>query len=228
MALTCRFSWQRDVFRGRDLLLGQSARIEVYIAFAERTNKKAAFNAILNGLKYGSKCQYRSTCLAGSSQRLPFRFFMVFSFSPRYRFPLPPPHCIFFRLSLSSLQFLSFAVLLHFAFPLPFSPLRFSSVSLLLFPSASPYPLAPFVPLPLYDSSQLLPFLFYSFSSLCCHLSPLLPGFSFSLFFPISPSLPLSFSFSSSLLARAGFVDAKASRQSKCERLLLEISECRL
>lgn len=197
-------------------MLGQPARMEVYIhQFTSRLpnvqTKKAAFNAILNGPEYGPKCQYRSTCLAGSSQRLPFRFFMVFSFSPRYRFPLLPPVAFFFRLSLSSLQFLSFAVLLHFAFPLPSPPLRFSSVSLLLFPSASPHPLAPFVPLPLYDSSQLLPFLFYSFPSLCCRLSSLLLGFSFSLFFPTSPSLPLSFS--SSLLARAGFADAKASGQ---------------
>jgi len=44
----------------------------------------------------------------------------------------------------------------------------------------------------------------------------------------MSPSLSLSLSFSRALLARAGFADAKASRQSKCERLLLEISECRI
>lgn len=207
----------KEICVPKSRFLGQPARIKVYIAICGICKQKGA---ILNGPKYGSKCQYRSTCSAGSSERLPFRFFMMFSFSLGYRFSLPL--LLFSHLSLSSLQFLSFTVRLHFCLSPPFPSA--SSVSLLSLPS--PLPLVPFVPLPLCDSSQLLPFLFYSFSSLCCRLSSL-TRFSFSLFLSyVFFSLFLSLSFSSSLLARAGFVDAKASRQSKCERLLLEISEC--
>lgn len=94
-----------------------------------------------------------------------------------------PSASAFFRLSPSPLQLLSSAVRLHFAFP-PLSFPRFaSSVSLLPLPFPPPASLAPVVPLLLYDSSQLLPFLFYSFPSLLPSLASPARFFVFSFFF---------------------------------------------
>lgn len=137
--------------------------------------------------------------------------------------PSSPP-CFFSSFSLSSLQFLSFAVRLHFAFPLPFPP---SSAPFLFFPPLPP--VTPFSPFGSFTALRLLPtspfsLLLLPFSVAVSRLSH--PVFRFLFSFLCLPSL--SFSFSSSLLARAGFANAKASGQSKCERLLLEISEYQL
>jgi len=109
---------------------------------------------------------------------------MVFSFSLRYRFHLLPLLLFFVFLPLR----FNFSLLLCASTLLP---LFASSVSLLLSPSPpSSHPLFPFVP-PLYDSSQLLPFLFYSFPSLLPYLASLTQFFYF-LFSFLCPLLSLS------------------------------------
>lgn len=159
-------------------MFGQPARIEVYIAFTERCKQKDAFNATLNGsgirVEVSISIYLFSRIVRTTTVSILHGVFFLSSLPL-----LLPPHCFFSSFFLfASISLFCCAPPLCLSSPLsPLCQPRFSSSP---FSPSSPHPLAPFVPLPLYDSSQLLPFLFYSFPSLLLSLASLTRFFVFS------------------------------------------------
>jgi len=123
-----------------------------------------------------------------------------------------PPHCLFFiLLPLHSLQFLSFAVRLRFAFAVSFSPANSDSLfSFLSLPHCSLRPISIPLPPPFPLLLVLLPFAIASYHSYSRFFFFLHPPTLFFLFLSLS-----RFSLSLFLLRRPGFMDAESSSQTK-------------
>lgn len=187
---------KRRCFEVEISCLAKPARIEVYIAFAERVNKKASYMERARIRVEVSISIYLFSRIVRTTTVSILHG--VFFLSSLPHFPSPPPLPLFFVFLPLRFNFslLLCASTLPFPSPCPPTPAPFLFFP---FPCSSLHPLAPFVPLLLYDSSQLLPFLFSSFPSLLLLSRLSYPVFRFlfsflcpllSLFHPLALSWP--------------------------------------